>query len=74
MLIEKIMPKIKCDASGCNNLSEYKILNKRFVFNGSFYFCKDCLNELYTLIGSQIVPKSPQPIFKKKGVKNEQVQ
>lgn len=73
MEIEKLTTKVKCDASGCNNMSEYKIVNKRFVFNGCFYFCPTCLNELYNLIGQYITPKSPNPIFKSKGVKkNEQ--
>lgn len=71
MKLEKVEQKIKCDASGCNSLSDYKIINKRLVFYGNFYLCDKCLNELYGLIGGVVVPKSPQPIFKKKGVKNE---
>jgi len=66
MLIEKMDKKIKCDASGCKNLSEYKLVNKRITFNGSLYFCSNCLNELYDLLGEIITPKSPRPIFKKK--------
>ena len=73
MKLEKIDAKVKCDASGCNNLSEYRIVNKKLVFFGSFYLCKNCLNELYNIVGSVVVPKSPQPIFKKKGVKNENI-
>ena len=72
MKIEIVDPKVKCDASGCDNLGEYRIVNKRFVFYGSYYFCKKCLSELYNMVGELIIPKSPQPIFKKKGVKNEQ--
>ena len=71
MKIEIIEPKVKCDASGCSNLSEYRIANKKFVFCGNYYFCKTCLSDLYQQVGSLIIPKSPQPIFKKKGVKNE---
>lgn len=72
MELEKINTKVKCDASGCGNVGEYKIVNKRFVFNGNFYFCKNCLIELYNLIGAHITPKSPSPIFKKKGVKKDE--
>lgn len=72
MILEKINTKVKCDASGCNNFSVYKIVNKRFVFNGNYYLCKECMNELYGLIGKEITPKSPEPIYKKKGVKDEQ--
>lgn len=66
MFIEKMDKKLKCDASGCKNLSDFKLVNKKFTFNGSMYFCKTCLTELYGLIGSVITPKSPTPIFKKK--------
>ena len=71
MDIEKTKTKIKCDVSGCNNLSDYRLVNKRFVFNGNFYICKNSLNDLYNLISRHIIPKSPQPIFKNKGVKND---
>ena len=66
MFLEKMDKKIKCDASGCKNLSEFKLINKKFTFNGSMYFCGSCLNHLYALIGNEITPKSPTPIFKKK--------
>ena len=49
----------------------YKIVNKKLVFNGNYYFCNKCLNELFGEIGKIILPKSPTPIFKKKGVKDE---
>ena len=71
MDFERVKTRIKCDASGCANLSDYRLINKRFVFNGNFYLCKTCLNELYRLISNHVVPKSPEPIFKKKGVKND---
>lgn len=70
MEIERTKTKIKCDVSGCGGISDYRIINKRFVFNGNFYLCKNCLNDLYNLISQHIIPKSPQPIFKK-GAKND---
>ena len=71
MKIEKLNVKVKCDMSGCNSLCEYKIVNKKLVFNCNYYFCNKCLNELFGEIGKIILPKSPTPIFKKKGVKDE---
>ena len=67
MLVEKTKTKVKCDASGCENKSEYSIVNKRFVFDGSVYLCERCLNELYGEIGKYIVPKNIKPIYKKGG-------
>lgn len=73
MKIEKFEGKVKCDASGCNSLCSFRILNKKFVFVGSFYLCENCLQELYEMLNKIVMPKSPQPIFKKKGVKDEQI-
>ena len=67
MLVEKTKTKIKCDASGCDSLSTFQIVNKRFVFDGSVYLCEKCLNELYGEIGKYIVPKGIKPIYKKGG-------
>ena len=67
MLVEKTKNKIKCDASGCENVSTFQILNKRFVFDGSVYLCEKCLNELYGEMGKYVVPKSVKPIYKKGG-------
>jgi len=67
MLVELAKTKIKCDASGCENLCEYQIVNKRFVFDGSVYLCTNCLNELYGEIGKYMVPKNVKPIYKRGG-------
>ena len=70
MLVEVAKTKVKCDASGCNNLCDYVIVNKKFIFDGSIYLCKTCMNELYGEIGKFFVPKNLKPIYKK-GDKNE---
>lgn len=67
MLIETTKTKVKCDASGCDNLCDFQIVNKRFVFDGSVYLCNNCLNELYGEIGKFMVPKNVKPIYKKGG-------
>ena len=67
MLVETAKTKIKCDASGCDNICNYQIVNKRFVFDGSVYLCEKCLNELYGEIGKYIIPKNVKPIYKKGG-------
>ena len=70
MLVEKANGKIKCDASGWDNICNYQIVNKKFVFDGSVYLFERCLNELYGEMGRFIIPKSVKPIYKK-GVKDE---
>ena len=70
MLVEKANCKIKCDASGCGNVCNYQIVNRRFVFDGSVYLCDKCLNELYGEIGKYMIPKTVRHIYKKGG-KNE---
>ena len=67
MLVQSTKTKIKCDASGCENVCAYQIVNKRFVFDGSVYLCEKCLNELYGEIGKFMVPKNLKPIYKKGG-------
>ena len=70
MTVEKTKMKIKCDASGCKNLADFSIVNKKFIFDGSFYLCSSCMNDLYKEIGKFIVPKNIKPIYKK-GEKND---
>ena len=67
MIVETTKTKVKCDASGCNSLSNYAIINKRFVFDGSIYLCEKCMNELYGEIGKYFTPKNIKPIYKKGG-------
>ena len=52
----------------CKNKANFKMqLNKK-----EFYFCKDCLNNLYSNIGKFIMPKSPESLLKRDNrIKNE---
>lgn len=67
MLLEKAKTKVKCDASGCGNMCDFQIVNKRFVFDGSVYLCEKCLNDLYGELGKFCIPKTIKPIYKKGG-------
>ena len=70
MTVEKAKVRVKCDASGCNNLCDYVIVNKKFVFDGSVYLCEDCMKSLYNEIGKFTIPKNVKQLYKKGG-KNE---
>ncbi len=65
MIVQIPTRKYKCDAFGCKNLSDYVIVNKKLVFNGSIYLCNDCLNQLYKEISKFITPKNVKPPYKK---------
>lgn len=65
MIVQIPARKFKCDSSGCHNKSDYVIVNKKFVFDGSFYLCSDCLNQLYKEISKFITPKNVKPLYKK---------
>lgn len=70
MIVERAKSRVKCDASGCNNLCDYVIVNKKFVFDGSVYLCENCMKSLYGEIGKYMIPKNVKPLYKKGG-KNE---
>lgn len=67
MQVERSRTRVKCDASSCNNLCDYTIVNKRFVFDGNIYLCENCMRELYGEIGKYMIPKNVKPIYKKGG-------
>ena len=67
MVVEKAKQKVKCDASGCDKVCNYVIVNKKFIFDSSVYLCSECLNELYGEIGKYFIPKNLKPIYKRGG-------
>ena len=67
MIVEKVNYKIKCDANGCKNAADFAIVNKKFIFSGNIYLCKNCIANLYGEISKFITPKSLKPIYKKGG-------
>lgn len=73
MELRKITKKIKCDFHGCKNLSDYDLVFKKQIIGGTFHFCKECLNQMYSVIGKEVVPQSVKNIYRKKdkGVADE---
>ncbi len=70
MIVERAKVRVKCDASSCNNPSDYVIVNKKFIFDGNFYLCEKCMNQLYSELGKFILPKNILPLYRK-GAKSE---
>ncbi|MBQ9791593.1 MAG: hypothetical protein IJW28_03300 [Clostridia bacterium] len=73
MKLKEINYKIKCDMSGCKNLSKYAI-QKGGMFVYDLNICSECIQALYKSIGEVLVPKSPvnmmNVVGKKRGNKN----
>ncbi len=65
MEIEKALIKVKCDFYGCKNMADFSFKTRK-VFQKELHFCRSCLNDLYSAIGKNIVPKAAETPFKKK--------
>ena len=57
--------KIKCEMGACPNRATHTIKFNRVGIGSRIHVCDECLKELYSLIGSQIVPKSVEKEKKK---------
>ncbi len=58
MTLQKQKGKVRCDMGSCKNRADYVIKLDRMGIKSTINVCSDCLNELYSLIGGEVVPKS----------------
>lgn len=65
MDLKSATKKMKCDRPGCKNKAEFVLEFKRNFHVGDLYFCKDCLSQMYTLMGNKLVPSSIKNVYKK---------
>ncbi len=66
MQLSKTTKQIRCNVLGCFNLAEYNMaLKKSFLNSGAMYFCKNCLNQMYSSIGKVVIPQSVKSVYKK---------
>ena len=66
MKINDVRYKVGCDIPNCRNEAKIKIQKSGFFKSAGMYFCKECMNELYSELGERIVPKSIDNVFNKK--------
>jgi hypothetical protein len=65
MELKKTEKKIKCDVAGCKNMANYCLSIKKNFLLGNMYFCLNCLNNFYKVIGCVLTPPSIKNIYKK---------
>lgn len=58
MKLIKSTRKIRCEMGVCRKLADYTIAMDRVGIKSNIHVCKDCLGELYSLIGEHVIPKS----------------
>ena len=57
--------KIKCEMGACGNMATHTVKFNRVGIGSRLHVCDKCLSELYTLIGTSLVPKSLETAKKK---------
>lgn len=66
MKLVDVNVKIRCDIPNCKQPAKFKVKKEGFVKNAGLLLCKDCVTELYTVLASNIVPKSPDNVLNKR--------
>lgn len=63
--------KIRCEMGACKNFAAKTVKMSRVGIRSRLHICDDCLRQLYTLIGKEVVPKSIETAGKRKTAKGE---
>ena len=65
--------KIRCEMGACKNLAYKTIVMDRVSIKNHLHVCGNCLQNLYSLIGEEVIPKPVETLrnSKRRGVKNE---
>lgn len=71
MKLTKQTRRIKCDVGGCKNLADVTISVEGANPKGNINLCKDCMQKMYALFASEIVPESPANILSSKGKRSD---
>lgn len=74
MTLQKQKARVRCDMGLCKNRADYVIKLNRMGIKSTINVCSDCLNELYSLIGGEIVPKSIETASRvRERIKSEEI-
>ena len=66
MKIQDVGYRVSCDIPNCRNEAHIKIEKGGFFKSAGLYLCKECMNDLYSELGSRLVPKSIDNMLNKK--------
>ena len=66
MKIVDVNVKIRCDMPNCKQSARFKVVKEGFVRNAGLLLCKDCMAELYSVLGGHLIPKSPDNVLNKR--------
>lgn len=59
MKLEKVSNKVRCDFGLCRNEATRVLTDDGVMPRRRIYLCNNCVNDIYRVIGSELVPKSP---------------
>lgn len=57
---------LRCEMPNCKNLAKFKVEKEGFFRSAGIYLCSDCAKELYKVLSTKFVPKSPDNMLNKK--------
>ena len=72
MKLTDVNVKIRCDMPNCKDVAKYKLIKPGFLKNAGLFLCKDCLVDVYEVLATHVVPKSPSNMLNKK-ISNKKV-
>lgn len=70
MEITECKNNVKCELGACKNRAARTVKFDRVGIRSRIHVCDKCLNELYSAIGSTLVPKSLETARKKRAKKD----
>ena len=57
---------LRCEMPNCKNMAKFKVEKDGFFRSAGIYLCGDCASEMYKVLSTKIVPKSPENMLNKK--------
>ncbi|MFR1565373.1 MAG: hypothetical protein ACLSUT_02925 [Christensenellales bacterium] len=62
----------RCEMGACKRRADYTIKMDRVGIKSAINVCRDCLNELYVLLGTETVPKSIETVGRRRNDGNHE--
>lgn len=59
MKLTNLKVKVRCDFGLCKKQAKYEISDEGVLARRKIYLCEDCAKQLFELLSTEFVPKSP---------------